>query len=149
HKSGFAFDFRSKNYLYEPRYPLRWVKNDPLEEGQTTWTVYAHVNRRLKDTEYRKGDPAEEDGPDEPAYYLDSDFFPDYEVDEKTFVEYADSISPWEYDAYNPDGGTVSDEIAASDGCAFLNLTKVCARYNLVSINAHKGGDNDHKLGDW
>ena len=153
HKSGFAFDFRmsynrsdkTKSFLTDLAYPLYWVKNDPpaTDSGKTPkvkWTVYAHVDRRLKEDEYQTEGTDETPGEDDPAHYVDNSLSAPTGVDEKTFIEYVDSIQPWIYDPYSLEGGTVGAEKPAGDGRAFLNLTKVCEHFNLVPISAHDSG---------
>jgi hypothetical protein len=154
HKSGFAFDFHmtwdpvdnTKSFLTDVKsYPLYWVKNDPPENDQksskVTWTVYAHVKRTLQEEEYGKEGVRENPpGKEDPAYYLDQTMSPPRGIEEKAFIQYVDSIYPWIYDAYSPDGGTVGAEKTAGEGYAFLNFTTLCSHFNLVPISAHDSG---------
>ncbi len=55
------------------------------------------------------------------------------------YLEYADSITPWNYDPESETGGD-SDPPLFFPGYKFLNFTKVCKRWGMTNISAHKTG---------
>lgn len=145
HKSGFALDL-SMNWSTgkvvgtleadgdgiqdaKSEYPLFFEKDTSATGTRVSWKVWARIDDPTKILEPGQ---LQTDAAGNPTGYSVTD-------PTKTYVEYAQSITPFVYDPRDDDGGKPGP-VLSIPGKLFLNVTKVALQHGFIRIPAHAKG---------